>query len=121
MSLYIFDILFYHLTCLCNHFYGLSASVGYWFSAIIRRFIYKFLNVCPFDYTAFVVSGKIGIPLTDLTTPVGWLLLPQLTVLNHSVIEVFGGVFVLSRCFSDFSVGVGAFVMCLVGSLLFSL
>ena len=24
--------------------------------------IYKFLNVCPFDYTAFAVSGKVGIP-----------------------------------------------------------
>ena len=27
------------------------------------------------------------------------------------VIEVFGGVFVLSRCLLDFSVGVGAFVI----------
>ena len=26
----------------------------------IRRFIYKFLNVCPFDYTAVAVSGKVG-------------------------------------------------------------
>ena len=24
-----------------------------------RRIIYKFLNVCPFDYTAVVVSGKV--------------------------------------------------------------
>ena len=30
---------------------------------------------------------------------------------NRRVIEVFGGVFVLSRCFLDFSVGVGAFVI----------
>ena len=30
-----------------------------------------FLNVCPFDYTTFAVSGKVGYPLTDLTTPVG--------------------------------------------------
>ena len=30
--------------------------------AFIRRIIYNFLNVCPFDYTAFVVSGKVGIP-----------------------------------------------------------
>ena len=22
----------------------------------------KFLNVCPFDYKAFAVSGKVGIP-----------------------------------------------------------
>ena len=30
---------------------------------------------------------------------------------NRCVIEVFGGVFVLSHCFLDFSVGVGAFVI----------
>ena len=28
----------------------------------IRRIIYKFLNVYPFDYTAFAVSGKVGYP-----------------------------------------------------------
>ena len=28
----------------------------------IRRFIYKFLNVGPFDYKAFAVSGKVGYP-----------------------------------------------------------
>ena len=28
----------------------------------IRRIIYKFLNVRPFDNTAFAVSGKVGIP-----------------------------------------------------------
>ena len=33
------------------------------------------------------------------------------SVRNRYVIEVFGGVFVLSRCFLDFSVGVGAFVI----------
>ena len=32
------------------------------------------------------------------------------SVRNRCVIEVFGGVFVFSRCFLDFSVGVGAFV-----------
>ena len=79
---------FYHLTCLCNNFYGLSALVGCWLSAFIRRIIYKFLNVCPFDYTAFGVSGKVGIPYTSLTTPVGWLSLPQLTVLSRSAIVV---------------------------------
>ena len=70
--------------------------------------------MCPFDYTAVAVSGKVGIPLTGFTTPVGWLSLPQLTVLSRSamvVIEVFDGVFVLSRCVLDFSVGVGAFVI----------
>ena len=57
-----FYILFYHLTCLCNNFYGLSALVGCWSSVFIRRIIYKFLNACPFDYIAFAVSGKVGIP-----------------------------------------------------------
>ena len=33
------------------------------------------------------------------------------SVCNRCVIEVFDGVFVLSRCFLDFSVGVGAFVI----------
>ena len=76
--LYIFLIYcFYHLTILCNNFYGLSALVGYWSSAFIRRIIYNFLNVRPSDKTAFAVSGKVGIPLTGLTTPVAWLSLPQ--------------------------------------------
>ena len=39
-------------------FYYLSS--GCWFVVYIRRFIYKFLNVCPFDYTAVAVSGKVG-------------------------------------------------------------
>ena len=33
------------------------------------------------------------------------------SVRNRCVIEVFGDVFVLSRCFLDFSVGVGAFAI----------
>ena len=33
------------------------------------------------------------------------------SVRNRRVIEVFCGVFVLSRCFLDFSVGVGVFVI----------
>ena len=33
------------------------------------------------------------------------------SVRNRCVIEVFGRVFVLSRCFSDFSVGVRTFVI----------
>ena len=42
----------------------------------------------------------------DVVTPTGR---PK-SVRNRSVIEVFGGVFVLSRCFLDFfSVGVRAF------------
>ena len=46
----------------CVIFYGLSALVCCWSSALIRRIIYRFLNACLFDYTAFAVSGKVGIP-----------------------------------------------------------
>ena len=46
----------------------------------IWRFIYKFLNVCPFDCMTVVGSGKV-LPLNlRVTTLVGWLLLLQLTV-----------------------------------------
>ena len=37
------------------------------------------------------------------------------SVRNHCVIDVFGGVFVLSRCFLEFFDGVGAFVIGLSG------
>ena len=37
---------------------------------------------------SFAGSGKIVIPYTGLTTPVGWLSLPQLTVLSRSAIVV---------------------------------
>ena len=64
---------------------------------------YTVLNLCPFDYTAVVVSGKAWIAYTCLTPPVGWLSLIQLTVLNHCVYKrSFGGVFVLSLCLLDF-------------------
>ena len=57
---YIFDI-YYLLTMLFVYwFYDLSAWCGCWFVVYIRRFIYKFLNVCPFDYTAVAGSGKVG-------------------------------------------------------------
>ena len=42
--------------------YDLSTLVGCWSSVYIRRIIYKLLNVCPFDYTAFVVSWKVVYP-----------------------------------------------------------
>ena len=45
-----------------NNFYGLSALGGCWSLVFIRRIIYKFLHVCPFDYTAFAVGEKVGIP-----------------------------------------------------------
>ena len=60
---------------------------GCWFVVYIREFIYKFLNVRPIDYTAVAGSGKVG-PVYRLTTPVGWLLLLQMTVLSRSAIAV---------------------------------
>ena len=57
-----FCILLYYYACLCSHFYDLSALVGCWSLESIRRIIYMFLNVCPFEYTAFVVSGKVAYP-----------------------------------------------------------
>ena len=77
---------FYHHTCLCNDIYGLL--VGCWSSTFIRRIIYKFSNVCPFDCTALAVSVKVGIPKTGLTTPDKWLSLLQLTALSLSEIVV---------------------------------
>ena len=43
------------------------------------------------------------------------------SVRNRCVIKIFGCVFVLLRCFLDFSVGLGAFVIDLVRYLPFSL
>ena len=40
------------------------------------------------DCATIVMSGKVGIPLTGLTTLVWWLSLPQLTVLSRSAIVV---------------------------------
>ena len=99
--MYIFLIYcFYHLTCLCNNFYGLSALVGFWSSIFIRRIIYIFFNVCIFNYAAFVASGKVRIPKTDLTTPVGWV----------SFLS-FCGAFVLSMLLFGFFCGCRAFVI----------
>ena len=48
-----------HLLSLFFTYLDLSAMVGCWSSVSMRRIIYKFLNVCPFDYTAVAVSGKV--------------------------------------------------------------
>ena len=60
------------------------------------------------------MNGRVGIPLTGLTTPVGWLLLPQLNVLSRSSIVVkskFLVAFCVVTLLFGFSVGVGAFVI----------
>ena len=36
----------------------LGVAVG--LLSILGGFFYKFLNVCPFDYTAIAGSGKVG-------------------------------------------------------------
>ena len=58
MTLYIFLINnFYLLCCICIEFYDFSTWGGCWFVVYIRRFIYRFLDVCPFDYTAVAGIG----------------------------------------------------------------
>ena len=48
----------------------------------------QFFNVFVFDYTSVPVCGKVGIPLTGLTGPVGYLSLLQMTVLSRSATVV---------------------------------
>ena len=70
-TIYILIYNIYHLCCMCIGFYGLSTWGGCWFAVYIMRFIYKLLNVCPFDYTAVTGSCNVG-PVNRSTTPVGW-------------------------------------------------
>ena len=99
MDVPIFLIYFCVAVCVCvSRFCGLSALVGCWSSVSIRRIIYKYLNVCPFDCTAVAVSGKVERSLTGLTTPVGWLLSLQLTVLGRSAILVWSKILVALLC-----------------------
>ena len=62
MSLYIFDILLYYYICLIDYHIFMTSPL--WLavgpqSLEIRRIIYTFLDVCPFDNTAVAVSGKV--------------------------------------------------------------
>ena len=97
MSLYIFLLYcIYHLCFTCIDFYDLSAWGGCWFDVYIRRFIYKFLNVCPFDYTAVAGSWKVG-PVSKVNHT-SWVAVVTPTdrpksVRNRCVIELFCGVF----------------------------
>ena len=95
-SLYIFLLYhIYHLCFTCIYFYDLSAWGGCWFDVHIRRFIYKFLNVCPFDYTAVAGSGKVG-PVNQVNHT-SWVAVVTPTdrpksVRNRCLIELFCGV-----------------------------
>ena len=98
MSLYIniFAILYIHHICFtCIDFYDLSAWGGCWFVVYIRSFIYKFLNVRPFDNTAVAGSGKVW-PVNKVNHT-SWVAVVTPTdrpksVRNRFVIEFFCGV-----------------------------
>ena len=68
---------------------------GCWFVVYIRRFIYKFLNGCPFDYKAVARSGKVG-PVNQVNHN-SWVAVITPTdrpksVRSRFVIELFCGV-----------------------------
>ena len=115
MSPYIFLLYnIYHLCFTCVDFYDLSTWGGCWFVVYIRRFIYKFLNVCPFDYTAVARSGKVG-PVNQVNQT-SWVAVVTPTdrpksVHNRCVIELFVELIVLSLCPFHIFAGVGAFVI----------
>ena len=107
MSLYICDtsILFYKLTCLYI-FYDLSALVGCWSSVFVRRVIYTFLKCVSFWLHSFCGKWEGWDPVNRFNYT-SWVAIVTPTdrpksVRNRCVIEVFGGDFVLSRCFFDF-------------------
>ena len=56
VTIYFCYIIFYHLCFTCIDFYDLSA----WGGCLYKEVYYKFLNVCPFVYTAVAGSGKVG-------------------------------------------------------------
>ena len=99
----------YHLCCTCIDFYYLSTSGGCCFVVYIRRFIYKILNVCPFDYTAVAESGKVR-PVKPVNHT-SWVAVVTPTdrpksVRSRCVIDLFVALFVLPLCPFDISVGV---------------
>ena len=110
LLIYCFITLNVHII-ICN---GLCALFCCWSLVFIKRIIYKFSNVCSFDYTAFAVSGKVWYPKPVKAYQVWWLSVPQLIVriLQTLCYRSIGGVFVMQRCFfGDFSLGVGSFVI----------
>ena len=114
VTIYIFCNIIFIIYALRVSIYDLSAWGGCLFVVYIRRFIYKFLNVCPFDYTAVAGSGKVG-PVNQVNHT-SWVAVVTPTdrpksVRNRCLIELFVALFVLSLCPFDISVGVGAFVI----------
>ena len=79
---------------MCNDFYDLSAWGGCWFVVYIRRFIYKFLNVCPFVKRLLRLVGRWARKPVNHTS---WVALVTPTdrpksVRNRCLIELFCGV-----------------------------
>ena len=72
------------------------------------------MHVVALNNKANAVSGKVGpvkpVNHTSLVTVVSPIDRPK-SVRNCRVIELFGYVFVLSRCPFDICVGIGAFVI----------
>ena len=94
-------------------FYDLSAWGGCWSVVYIRRFIYKFLNVCLF-VVCCCGDGKIG-PLNQVNHT-SWVAVVSPTdrpksVRNRCVIELFMALFEFSLCPIDISAGVRVFVI----------
>ena len=95
MSLYIFLLYYiYHLCFTCIDFYDLSAWGGCWFVVYIRRFIYKFLNVCPLITRLLRLVGRWARKPVNHTS---WVAVVTPTdrpksVRNRCVIELFCGV-----------------------------
>ena len=97
VTIYIFAISYLSsmLYVTCIDFYDLSAWSGCWFDVYIRRFIYKLLNGCPFDYTAVAGSGKVG-PVNQVNHT-SWVAVVTPTdrpksVRDRCLIELFCGV-----------------------------
>ena len=117
VTLHIFAISYLSSMLYVNYVYRFLWPLrlgGCWFDVYIRRFIYKFLNVCPFDYTVVAGSGKVG-PVNQVNHT-SWVTVVtptdrHISVRNRCVIELFVALFVLSFCPFDTSVGVGAFVI----------
>ena len=58
-STYFTNTIFITIDVCAPYFYILSVLDVCWSPVSVRMLIYNVLNVCPFDYTAFVVSGKL--------------------------------------------------------------
>ena len=58
--LYVHGFITFHVCVVIFMASPLGLAVGP--RGFIMMIIYKYLNVCPLDYTAFAVTGEVGIP-----------------------------------------------------------